>query len=117
MQLDEATDNFLGCNLEASEQRLVQQLGCFGGLGARPLSRGVRADAVQWATWDLHAPVFPQLAAELGRPVTEVAVVGVGGHSFKAKCDSQTHRDCGTSVRELALAPGDRRRRNPGSQH
>ena len=30
--LDEATDEILGCNLDADQQRLVQQPGCFGTL-------------------------------------------------------------------------------------
>ena len=71
--LDQATDAILGCNLDDDQRRLVQQPGCFGGLGARRLSRSTRADAAYWATWDLHAQVLPMLAAELGRPVGHVA--------------------------------------------
>ena len=39
--MDEATNNNAGvCNLEATQQRLVQRPGCLGGLRARRLSRG-----------------------------------------------------------------------------
>ena len=44
-QLDEATCKIPGCCLDVMQQRLVQQPGCFGGLGARRLTKGTRADA------------------------------------------------------------------------
>ena len=45
--LDEATDVILGCNLDTDQQRLVQQLGCFGGLGARRVSTGPRGTCMR----------------------------------------------------------------------
>ena len=63
--MDNAMCDILGCELEEGQRRLVQP-GCFAGLGARRLSRGDRADAAHWATWDLHAQAISQLAAELG---------------------------------------------------
>ena len=82
--LDNAMCDILGCELEVGQQRLVQQPGCFGGLGARRLSRVDRADAAYWATWDLHAKVIPQLATELGRTVTKVAD---GSRRGRVRCD------------------------------
>ena len=88
--------DILGGELDADQQRLVQQPGCFGGLGARRLLRGDRGDAAYWATWDLHAKVISQLATELGRTVTKVAdggeaVAERGWNLCKAKRHSQTH--------------------------
>ena len=73
MMLDNAMCDILGCELEESQQRSVQQPGCVGELGARRLSRSDRADAACWATCDLHAQVIRQPATELGRAVTSVA--------------------------------------------
>ena len=58
MMLDTAMCDILVCELEKDQQRLVQQPGCFGWLGARRLSSGDRAVAAYWATWDLHAKVI-----------------------------------------------------------
>ena len=64
--LDNAMFDILGCELDEGQQRVVQQPGC-------RLSRSDRADAANWATWDLHAQVILQLATELGRAVTNMA--------------------------------------------
>ena len=58
MMLDNAMCDILGCELEESLPRLLQQRGFFGKLGAHRLSRGDRADAACWATWDLHAQLI-----------------------------------------------------------
>ena len=72
VQLDEATDNILGCNLEASQHRLVQQPGCFGGLRGRRLSRGLQLMQPRRRGTSMRR-LSRSCQPSWGRPMTSVA--------------------------------------------
>ena len=87
--LEEATDVILGCNLDADQQRLVQQPGCFGGLGARRLSRGTRAVAALLG----HVGSACAGAADAGcRAGSAFGVRGGRGHGATSEAEIGTGR-------------------------